>query len=72
MKAICLTADSGYERTLTEGKEYEITDIQGAIFSGEYYAIGIGNEGKKFACHLYRFNISKEFAAQYVQENPSE
>ena len=67
MKAKCINLRGGYEHILKIGKEYEITDIQDGIFSGDYYVIGIGEDGKKFTCYFWRFNITKEFAEEYVQ-----
>jgi hypothetical protein len=62
MKAKCITARSGYEHVLEAGKEHEVTDIQHSIFPGSYYVLGIGEGGKKFTCHLYRFDIPEEVA----------
>ena len=69
MRVKCKTNRSGYEYILTEGEEYEITDIQDAIFAGDYYVLGITDGGQKFICHLHRFDISKETAEEYVQEH---
>ncbi len=68
-KAECTTPDHGYEHILKKGEFYEITDIQDAIFAGDYYIIGKNNEGKGFSCHLYRFAITKEFAEDYVLQH---
>lgn len=67
MYATCLNNRSGYEHSLVIGKVYDVLDIQEAIFAGEYYAtVDIGN-GKTASTHLYRFDITKQVAKQYIK-----
>jgi hypothetical protein len=72
MKATCTTNRSGYEYDLTEGKEYEVLDIQDSIWPGAYYIQVMGDRGRKAFCHLYRFDVTKEQAEAYVVEHHSD
>lgn len=52
-------ANYGYEDALTVGKEYEI-EVTPRILSMSPLCRGFGDKGKKFECHLERFEKIKE------------
>ena len=65
MKVIC-EANRGVYHDLTEGKEYELIDIQLGIFDG-YYAVVIGDFKKKVVAYSWRFNLTDEQCKKYIQ-----
>ena len=66
MKALCVTPDHGYQYVLTKGKEYDVLDIQDGTFPQDYYISVMGDTGRVVWCLLYRFNVTREAAEEYV------
>lgn len=64
------TAD-GYRYVLTDGKEYEVVDMQYGIFSTPYITV-IGDNGEKVTAYYYRFDITKEEVIKYIKKHHQE
>lgn len=70
--ATCRNNRSGYEGTLKEGHEYEVTDIVPSIFAGAYYISVIGEYGEEAICHLDRFDVSRAEACEWIRHAEDE
>lgn len=55
-QAVCTNKTGGYEYRLTEGKVYEVEQVEG-IFESRPLYVFIDDNGKESSCHTYRFKI---------------
>ncbi len=49
------------------GQICKLVDIQYGVFYGDYYITVESEAGKKYSCHHWRFNVSKQTCIDYIR-----